>query len=26
VLNCAHELVTFLVMALVIGLFGISTA
>jgi Protein of unknown function (DUF1761) len=26
VLNCAHELVTFLVMALVIGLFGISAA
>ena len=26
VLNCAHELVTYLVMALVIGLFGISAA
>ncbi|EMY34204.1 hypothetical protein D477_010956 [Arthrobacter crystallopoietes BAB-32] len=25
-LNCAHELVTFLVMALIIGLFGISAA
>nr|WP_323959807.1 DUF1761 domain-containing protein [Arthrobacter sp. JZ12] len=25
-LNCAHELVTFVVMALVIGLFGISAA
>lgn len=26
VLNCVHELVTFLVMALIIGLFGISAA
>jgi hypothetical protein len=26
VLNCAHELVTYLVMALIIGLFGISGA
>ena len=26
VLNCAHELVTLMVMALIIGLFGISAA